>query len=294
MNDQARRDQCALVDRRLDDWLAGRLPAADVERLEAHRLTCDRCARLVALMRDGDAPGDEVDLLAGVMDRTAGPACAAAAEHLPALADGEMDAASREILQSHVAHCAACTALLVTLEESRAVLPTLAEIEPPPDFTTRVLAHTSGAPRRAAVADWWQRFLARPRASLELAYIGTLILVLLVGNPVSAFHGASDTASRIAGAGVERLAHVKPPAATAGIVAQLVGLFSSAASDVTAELTRRWEQARAIASVVETSVQSAFGWVRSIDVRRVLRGAGLSIAEPKSPPASPAAPAPKK
>jgi anti-sigma factor RsiW len=296
MNGQAPLDDCALVDRWLDDWLAGRLPAAQADRLEAHRQTCERCARLVAIMRDSDAadaPGDEIDLLAGVMNRTAGPACASAVEQLPALADGEMDAASREILQSHLAHCDACSALLATLQESRAVLPTLAEIEPPLGFTARVLARTSGAPRRA-VAEWWRRLLARPRASLELAYVGTLILVLLVGNPVAAFRGASDTANRVAGAGVERLAQVKPPAAAVDLGAQLVGAFSSLTKDVTTELARRWEQARAIATVVETSVQSAFGWARSIDVKRVLRGAGLSISEQKPLPASsPSAPAKK-
>jgi hypothetical protein len=135
--------------------------------------------------------------------------------------------------------------------------------------------------------------LARPRASLELAYVGTLIFVLIVGNPVAAFRGAADTANRLAGTGVEHLAQVKPPAQAQGFLAQLVSFLSSLTGGVTSELERRWSQARAIASVVEASVQSAFGWARSIDVRRVLRAAGLSLSEQRPPPA-PATPAPTK
>jgi len=286
---------CDLVDRLLDDYLAGRLPDADLARLEAHRQQCDRCARLVAVCRDAtDAAGgvDDPDLVAPVMARTAGPACDAAAQGLPSLADGDVPPDTRELLLAHVATCDACSALLAALQESRVVLPTLCEIEPPPGFTSRVLAATTRAVGRHAFAEWWERLLARPRASLELAYVGTLLFVLLVGNPVAAFRGASGTANRLAAAGVERLSQAK--ANDGGIVARVIAIMTSLSGGAKAEFERRWEQARAIASVVGTSVESAFGWARSIDVRRVLRAAGLSIGEQKPPPARPARAAPKK
>jgi hypothetical protein len=70
-------------------------------------------------------------------------------------------------------------------------LPELAEIDPGPLFTARVLAATSRRPARTRLADRWGRtwaaLIARPRFAIEAAYVLTLVLILVTGNPIAAF-----------------------------------------------------------------------------------------------------------
>jgi hypothetical protein len=70
-------------------------------------------------------------------------------------------------------------------------LPELAEVDPGPFFTVRVLAATSRRPARTRLAERWSRtwaaLIARPRFAIEAAYVLTLVLVLVAGNPIAAF-----------------------------------------------------------------------------------------------------------
>jgi hypothetical protein len=117
--------------------------------------------------------------------------------------DGPLDDQTRALVAGHLEHCAECRAIAATLTETRAVLATLVEIEPGVAFTADVVAATSGSriparrPKhhglserwawagelRGRVAAAWQRMLARPRLSLELAYLATVLLVVANGNP---------------------------------------------------------------------------------------------------------------
>jgi hypothetical protein len=72
-----------------------------------------------------------------------------------------------------------------------AELPALAEMDPGPGFTERVLLHTSNrpAPERWH-AQWvaaWRTLARRPRFAWEVAYVATLCWVLVFGNPLSAW-----------------------------------------------------------------------------------------------------------
>ena len=76
-------------------------------------------------------------------------------------------------------------------------LPSLAEMDPGPGFTERVLLATSMKPApqgwRARVADAWLALVRRPRFAWEAAYVATVCWVLVFGNPVGAIEwGATN------------------------------------------------------------------------------------------------------
>lgn len=284
------RDECCFVDTWLDDWLAGRLPEEAARRIEQHVSGCGRCRRLVAILHDVEdddaARAPEADLLSGVLERTTGSACSRAEGALPALVDDELDADSRDLVRAHVGRCNACARLLAALEESRQVLPSLAELEPPPGFATRVFALTSRHTRQPSLARWWQRILARPRASLELAYVATLLLVIVFGNPVSAFNEARDRAEQLAGS--VPLARLTAPAAegVAGTVARWIGGIATAANAVADRIAARWRDALALLASVEKTIAGAIDWVKTADWKQIV---APTHAPPQQQPARPSA-----
>jgi anti-sigma factor RsiW len=283
-----RQVDCRFVDAWLDDWVAGRLPADVAGPIDAHVRGCERCRRLEAIVREATAEpqelqaavdsGDEDPLLGQVLARTSGPACAQAEALLPPLVDGDLDPATAEIVRLHLAHCEPCSQLAAALAEAHVVLPQLAEIEPPPGFTTRVLARTSRAPRRAPILEWWLRVLARPRASVELAYVGAIVMVVLVGNPVIAFHGAEEHARRLVGSvPVERIAGELPARAAAlGLLGNAIDSLGRQIGAVGAELSNQWSQAQALFARAWEGLGSVAGWVRSLDWRHPFTGAAPS------------------
>ncbi|HXC15949.1 MAG TPA: hypothetical protein VNV60_00765 [Holophagaceae bacterium] len=125
-------------------------------------------------------------LTQAILARTSGSPC----ERLHALAcdlvDGGLDGAQEDLARGHAEHCAACAALMKALAESKAVLPALAEVDPGPWFTQRVLRSTSMRPlesgfdARAA----WRRLMHRPRIALEAAYLGAVAGMMGMYAPV--------------------------------------------------------------------------------------------------------------
>ena len=293
MNGDLNRADCALVDTWLDDWLAGRLDADLARRIDGHVAGCERCRQLAAIVTDAeagtdDAPADDA-LLSAVLNQTTGSTCARAEMLLPALVDRELDADSREILQAHLAHCDGCSRLLAVLQEARDVLPALAEIAPPPGFTQRVLGATTAAP----APSWYRRFIARPRASLELAYVATVLLVVVLGNPVGAFYKAEQRATELAGAlPVARLSEQFPVKnAAVGTIGRLLAGATSVFSAVQSEIAARWNQVRAIMQELEAAVANAIVWIANIDVKQMLGGG--QPAQPRGQPAGAPAPRPR-
>ncbi|MCX6544659.1 MAG: hypothetical protein NTV05_09625 [Acidobacteria bacterium] len=148
-------------------------------------------------------PAERRAMTSAVLARTTGSACQRALTLIGGQPDSPIDNQTTTLIEGHLEQCAACQAVAQTLAETRAVLATLAEIEPAADFATGVVAATSG--RRAVsrgvpwvwlVERWawvetcrewagstWERVLARPRLSLEAAYLATVLLVIVVGNP---------------------------------------------------------------------------------------------------------------
>jgi anti-sigma factor RsiW len=288
---------CDFIDRWLDDWLRGRLSADAARRVEAHLGECQRCRRLEAIVRGAatqvESPGEadngeagDDDVLDRVLSRTSGSSCRRAEALLPALVDDELDAASRAIVSSHVEYCANCARLAAALQEAREVLPALAEVEPPLGFTARVLAHTSHAPRRSAVAQWWLRVLARPRASVELAYVGAVLIVVLVGNPVIAFRGAEEHARRLVGSvPMDRIAGELPAKqAAVGFVASAFGAVMDEVGAIGQELSNRWLQAKAIIDSAWDQAVRSVNWVRTLDWKALLRSAEPSAEKTNRAP----------
>jgi anti-sigma factor RsiW len=191
---------CAAFAGRLDAFEEGTLDRRERRRLDVHLATCERCQRLVASVR-GEldvAAGGNTDFVDAVLSRTTGRACERVAARLCDFVDGAL-AGDEELLSAHLAHCASCTSLERAVREAAALLPALALLEPPdPAFTSDVIAATAGrvARRRMAgrVRGWWASVLERPRFAWEAAYVGTLLLALVFGDPAAAFRRLSPQA----------------------------------------------------------------------------------------------------
>ena len=283
MNGNVNRPDCVFVDSWLDDRLAGRLDADVARRFDEHVAHCERCRRLTAIVAAGEAGADETpeddDLLPAVLSQTIGSPCARAETLLPALVDKHLDADGREVLEAHLAHCDSCSRLLAVMQEAEHVLPALAEIQPPPGFTQRVLsATTAGTPLAAGVGaaalewPWWMRILARPRASLELGYVGAVLLVVLLGNPVAAFYNAEQHASQLAGAvPVARLSEqLGVTNAATGVIARLLAVATWTVNAIQTEVANRLNEARMLMQQIETAVANALAWIANIDVKQML------------------------
>ena len=120
-------------------------------------------------------PEAALDLTRAILSRTSGSPC----QRLQALAceyvDGELGQGQVSLVRGHLEHCAACSALVATLSEMKRILPSLAEADPGPWFTQRVLRVTLHAPRRDfdfKLRAAWSKLLHRPRIALETAYLG--------------------------------------------------------------------------------------------------------------------------
>jgi hypothetical protein len=139
--------------------------------------------------------GPDDAFVADVLARTSGPACACARLILGGEIDEPLGAPERALVDGHLEHCTECRALADTLPSLHAELRALAERDPDAGFTARVLAATSGRPRRRVWHErWaarWGAAAARPRFAWEVAYALTLVLVLLVGDPVRAWDSAA-------------------------------------------------------------------------------------------------------
>jgi hypothetical protein len=98
-------------------------------------------------------------------------------------------------MDGHLAHCQACADLAAALAESAAVLPSFARLAPRTSVVFDVLRATSRRPAEPGLGErltaWLGRMAARPRFSLEVAYVLTVLLLVVLGNPVDAFRDAS-------------------------------------------------------------------------------------------------------
>lgn len=158
----------------------------------AHLDGCAACREWAAAFARGvEDAGRLTGLPAGVVARTGGTACARARALLGAAFDEPPAALDRALVAGHLETCAACRAVASAMDEAAAALPDLAEIDPGPAFTARVLAATSRRRAGGRVADrWraaWAALVGRPRFALEAAYTLTLVLVLVGGNPLKAW-----------------------------------------------------------------------------------------------------------
>jgi predicted anti-sigma-YlaC factor YlaD len=291
---------CAQFDGRLDALLEGRCTAAEWTEAEAHQAACPRCRRLFDAMSgradDLDDEGHEA-LAAAVVAKTSGSgrACESARERLCAFVDGDLQAFDRELVDGHLSRCAPCSALAAALADQAQVLPTFADLAPRHGFVGEVLAATSRRPPEPTTAEkiaaWLGRAAERPRFSLEVAYVMTVLLLVILGNPVDAFREASvrvqPKVTEVAGAvarplsemraAAERLSNVERPfsprPATPGVApAWGDGLVSSGI---------QWIESKVFAPLQSLAAHvGSWAWHVIENVRRAF------VAPPTEPPAT--------
>ncbi len=191
---------CSGFENRLEMLQRGLLTPAERREAEKHLETCPSC-RDLANVACGDLPIPPLplpqDLTRSILERTSGPACGRAHEHLCDFVDGILASNYAEILSLHLAGCAECSELAEALMELKATLPQMGELDPGIGFTLRVLRATSRkqmefrASRWLRVQQWWLRLIQRPRFSWEAAYLGTILLVCVLGNPLTSVQDLS-------------------------------------------------------------------------------------------------------
>ncbi len=259
----------------LADLVQGTLQGKVRLEAEDHARSCSRCGDLLAAWtapltdESGQTPHEQEHEQAGshftrsVLARTSGSTCGAARYLLPGYVDQDLEAVDADLVRSHLRDCAACREVAQVLEELTTVLGTLAEIDPGPGFTSGVLRLTSARDEAPSLGTkfgaWWNRLVQRPRLSFELAYAGTLLLVLVFGNPAPALQAASERTLVLAQAGLEDVRSALPSFAApndvsgsgqrgAGVqaVAELAESISAAARDAFARrVLVVWEAAAA-------------------------------------------------
>ena len=213
--------------------------------------------------RDRQRRFEHPDLTRSILDRTSGRACARAEALLGARWDGDLEPTDADLLDVHLEHCAGCRETALILDRLQPLLPGLAEREPGPAFTTRVLARTSGraasVPARGglsvldrvamAVYDHLLQLWNRPRFALEAAWIAATLSALLIWSPLAP-SGAVDRASGVAQAGlglapavVQRLDRLAGDAWTeieerlAPVGARLESAYTAASDEVRQRIT---------------------------------------------------------
>ncbi len=141
-----------------------------------------------------DAGGHEA-LTRAILARTSGDACGSARERLCDFVDDRLAPFDRSLMDGHLAHCHACADLAAALAESAEVLPSFARLAPRSSVVFDVLRATNRRPSEPGFGErlsaWLGRVAARPRFSLEVAYVLTVLLLVVLGNPVDAFRDAS-------------------------------------------------------------------------------------------------------
>jgi hypothetical protein len=271
---------CQDFDRRLEALLDGACGEGEWLEAESHLAGCPRCR---ALLEGAAGRGPVLDeagqasLTASVMRKTAGDACGSARDRLCGFVDGVLEPFDRDLVAGHLSCCAPCAALADALARSAAVLPSFAALTPPGPFVFGVLAATSFRPAEPSVLDRLgerlRRAAMRPRFSLEVAYVLTLLLAIVFGNPVKAFKDTASKAEAYAqprvDVAIERMAAPLAAARATGqtVVGKTVGRFSSAGSATAPpagliETAQRWWE-NAVIQRVRSMLGAAAGWLKA-------------------------------
>jgi hypothetical protein len=156
------------------------------------------------------------DFVRDVLSRTSGSGCDRACEQLTDLMDGTLAGMDRELVQAHLEHCDPCRSVAVTFGWLEPLLPQMAEIDPGPAFTARVVKETTRREsyRKPAHADpsgpaglmdrvgrWWESQILRPMFAAQVAYVATVVLVLIAVVPGSPFRQVPGKALEVVQAG---------------------------------------------------------------------------------------------
>ncbi len=177
---------CTELLTRIEALTAGTLSAEERLAVDGHLGLCARCREIAEVMRTDLGWFSAVPpagLAESILDRTSGRPCNRALERLGDHLDGALDGVDRDLVQGHLDHCGACSALSVVMTRLADDLPALAELRPDPGFTGDVLAALDAHDRSwLQVWDtWWPGLLGRSRLAWEAGYIGAIVLWVVFG-----------------------------------------------------------------------------------------------------------------
>ncbi len=152
-----------------------------------------------------------------VLARTSGSPCLRCEERLPDLADGLLENLDRQLVQAHLEHCSGCRSLAVAMGWCEPVLTQLAVVDPGEAFTAAVLGRTTLRQRLAAPAAgtqpaglpglmdrlgrWWGERIFQPGFAAQVAYVATVLLVLLTAVPGAPLRKVPGEALKVMTAG---------------------------------------------------------------------------------------------
>jgi anti-sigma factor RsiW len=194
---------CSGFENILADFQEGKLSPHEQSASERHLEECARCRRLLDIVcgnLDILPAGARDEFARSILEYTSGPVCGGIESRLCSFVEGGLSKEQSQLVALHLEHCNDCKSIAAVLRELQDVLPTMAEIQPDESFTREVVRLTGGRRyHRGSLANrlltWWNGMVQRPRFSLEAAYVGTLILVLLFSVPFLPFRNfATETA----------------------------------------------------------------------------------------------------
>lgn len=200
---------------------------------------------------------DDERFVRDVLAMTSGSPCGRAESLLPDLTDGVLADLDRQLLQSHLEHCAPCRALAVAMGWAGPVLPQMAVVDPGEAFTAAVLGRTSRRQRLeipspaarpgglAGLMDrlgrWWGDRILAPGFAPRVAYVATVVLVLLTAVPGAPLRGVPGAALKLMTAGPAALPGT---AGAAQWVDAQVAVGEQAAADRWNGLATSWDARR--------------------------------------------------
>ena len=288
---------CQSFERRLDDLLAGHCTADEWREAEAHLAGCPRCRRVFDAVAgradDMDDAGHE-SLAQAILARTTGGGCEAARERLCDFVDGSLAALDRDLVGGHLDHCPACAELAAALAETASVLPSFATLSPRYSLVPGVLAATSRRPVQPTFGDrvsaWLARAAARPRFSLEVAYVLTVLLLVVLGNPVNAYKEASvrvrPRVTVVASAVSGPIDHLRAAAEEKlTMVGQAIAPKARPVGGVDAGRTMLWQWWQAyVDGPVRTFLSRASVWASALidAASKAMRGTGSEPSPPRA------------
>jgi hypothetical protein len=175
----------------LADLQEGTLSPGMQSAAQVHLAECSVCRGLLDISRGhvDILPQERHDELArSILDRTSGSVCAHVESSLWDFIEGELSTEDSHLISLHLENCAECRSVAEDLVLIQQELPAMAEIDPGESFTQEVISGTSRvrpyrSVLRAGFRAWWDRMVQRPRFSLEVAYVGALVLFLIFSIP---------------------------------------------------------------------------------------------------------------
>lgn len=250
---------CKTLEKRFEALLEGTLDAAERDTCNQHLENCPLCSDLVEFADDLVGPNLDpadyrppADLVNSVLIETSGPTCEPARWLITGLVDGTLTGTDRLLVQTHMEECLECSELGSICLHLQQDLPLLAELHPDSSLVDDVLAAT--LPASTKMRRWWSvtwpQTLLRPRFALEAAYIGTLVLLLVLNASGRSLEAMPQKALAVTHS--HPIARLRDPVSALEhrVVAKIRPAWISTRDQTVAKLDRATERSRGLLTAV--------------------------------------------